>query len=40
MTQADFEAVIPLLSDEIEAWPADAVEKAYPYRHEWLNQQL
>ena len=38
-TQADFEAIMPLLSDESKAWLADAVEKAYPDGHEWLNQQ-
>jgi hypothetical protein len=39
-TESDFKAIMPLLSDESKQWLLDAVDKAYPDGHEWLEGLL
>jgi len=35
-TEADFKAIMPLLSDESKKWLTHAINTAYPNGHDWL----
>jgi len=39
-TEADFKAIMPLLSDESKKWLLDAIDVTYPNGHEWLEGLL
>jgi len=39
-TEADFKAIMPLLSDESKAWLMDSIKIAYPEGHAWLDWLL